>query len=662
VRLIGRGYDLQHWDADDRLAEFPMNSKYESSRYQWIKDIIDPWRKRALKNMVLFVGSVCKEHAVLHANFLEVDGEQDLTVKEIIVYRYPRVFHVFNLIEYGRRWYRSLIFSSDPSIVYHDLPVVCLKVGDEPRLCSGDPTQPYIPERSLMVSRDVSNNHTEMQHFIPTRLLYGVLPSMLIEMYNFWQNDDDSLTGYMPILMSEKTFRFVLRVRPESNELRTFTIWRVPILESKKSDIVDATFDVVIDNSKPVLYMVSLMQVFSHYAQANPNILDDDTYYTSTLEGEFLNFPSETTTLHALVRLMLRLDSLAGLLAWSRSNPAEGPVSIDVVEIPRLRLTFEKVVKDTGVRYICIEQNGLTLAGYKDHLRFRDVLDGLPQAVLLCNDDEEFFVLNSGAARPILFKSKDGKNSDVLALARTDKEWYQNAGESAYFVYPIHSSGCFISSRSISSTLFLLLVRLLVGNYKESFKLIESCVCDRPLTVQEKQIYDVISQLKYDVHPDAHACRLKLFFVTFGCSDIMPYPFCVEDEILAYIIKFWAISAYCRLSYEEEAFIMAQVPQGSLARTIHFRNRENIIKASYILTFDGVSSERKFPFRSFKPLYPEQKDLEVVHFYNESVDLDLLDVTKPNFRTIIRTLVIERYKKAEKPILGVDAIKYFYFA
>jgi hypothetical protein len=30
------------------------------------------------------------------------------SLKEVVVYRYPRVFHVFIVVEYGRRFYRSL--------------------------------------------------------------------------------------------------------------------------------------------------------------------------------------------------------------------------------------------------------------------------------------------------------------------------------------------------------------------------------------------------------------------------------------------------------------------------------------------------------------------------------------------------------------------------
>ena len=46
--------------------------------------------------------------------------------------------------------------------------------------------------------------------------------------------------------------------------------------------------------------------------------------------------------------MLLRLDSLANILAWTKTNPHKGGhhhtgVAIDVIELPRLFLTFEKI-------------------------------------------------------------------------------------------------------------------------------------------------------------------------------------------------------------------------------------------------------------------------------------------------------------------------------
>ena len=82
--------------------------------------------------------------------------------------------------------------------------------------------------------------------------------------------------------------------------------------------------------------------------------------------------------------------------------PAEG-ISIDIIELPRLQLTFEKVVSAKGiVRYMCVEQSGTFLTGYDESLRFGGLLDGLPRAVLLANADHEYFVLMPAIAKPVM--------------------------------------------------------------------------------------------------------------------------------------------------------------------------------------------------------------------------------------------------------------------
>ena len=68
--------------------------------------------------------------------------------------------------------------------------------------------------------------------------------------------------------------------------------------------------------------------------------------------------------MHALKRLMLRLESVANIQLWSYSDPALGnPLSVDVIELPRLLLTFKKKISTNGtVRYMCQEQTGTYIA------------------------------------------------------------------------------------------------------------------------------------------------------------------------------------------------------------------------------------------------------------------------------------------------------------
>ena len=72
------------------------------------------------------------------------------------------------------------------------------------------------------------------------------------------------------------------------------------------------------------------------------------------------------------------------------------------------------------------------------------------------------------------------------------------------------------------------------------------------------QIYDLLSTINDNFSSDIHACRLKIYFVTYG-SSIMSYPFNVYDDMLAYITQWQYISAKCRLSPDEEYFIISKV-------------------------------------------------------------------------------------------------------
>ena len=346
---------------------------------------------------------------------------------------------------------------------------------------------------------------------------------------------------------------------------------------------------------------------------------------------------------------------MSHILAWSKTNPASSStISVDTVELPRLRLTFEKrVLNDGTVRYICLEQSGQFVSAYTDDLKIEGVLHGLPNTILLSNEDNEYSVIIPSTIKPLLIKSKISKYTYKMIPTMTDTEWLSHVGEATYFLYPIHSSGCFMLSRSIGSSLYLLVVRLMTHKYKEAFALIESCVCDRNLTPQEQQIFKLIGEIKDDFHVDATACRLKLYFVTYGCSDIMPYPFNVEEDIANYVKYYRLVSSHCRLSLDEEIFIMGQVPENSKFRTPGFLNREKIIKASFELSFDKVHP--KPAVRNFTPVYPDPIPLEP--YEPETLDMELLDTEKTTFKNILQKLSYVKHSKVE-PCSGPEAISF----
>jgi hypothetical protein len=675
VRVVGIGYDLQLWVPDTRRPPLPFKKAYEDSSAQWLKDVLEPWRDRVLRDVQLFIASdyslsaifnwssvSSSEVAVLYGyqenggNSESAGGEGSaVTLKEVVAYRYPKVFHIYNVVEHGRRWYRTLVFSSNPNLALHEMKMSRQNINGNMCECSGDPKTIYQRDFTLVINREnVVAEKVSRQTYIPCRLLYGIMPTSILNQYRFWQNDDDSLTAYMPVNEGNKSVaRSILQVNLKMsgskdktgfcNSVADAQIARIFVLDNRKADVKEREFNTVPDTSKPVMYMVNLMSVLSAHAPQYNGELD------SKNGAELIDFDNEALSLHALVRMMLRLDYLANILAWSRSDPtasASTDISIDVIELPRLRLTFEKKIDGGGkVRYMCVEQSGMFLAGYRPELPFADLLDGLPRAVLLANADHEYYVLMPATAKPAFKEQPTSPPTYVLVTSLTNQKWLENTGESAYFIYPIHSSGSFLYSRSVASSLYLLVLRLMGRRYRDAFRLIESCVCDSAMTPQEQQIFEVMTFIKEDLHPDANACRLKLYFVTYGCADIMPYPHNMSQELLAYISKIKLVSSYCRLSPEEEIFLISRANIGP--EHLIVTNRERLIKTSFDLSFDTVS--KKSSSRMFTPEYPPlvQLGADSATFY-EPVDVSLLDTDKPNVANFLKKLTFGQYSRPEK--------------
>ena len=76
----------------------------------------------------------------------------------------------------------------------------CFYVSDKLLQCSGNPSLRYEPAPSLTIRRYINDDGSNSQTFVPHRYLNGLLPTALLEIFNFWQNDtDDSIVGYMPV-------------------------------------------------------------------------------------------------------------------------------------------------------------------------------------------------------------------------------------------------------------------------------------------------------------------------------------------------------------------------------------------------------------------------------------------------------------------------------
>lgn len=673
VRLIGLDHDVQMWDMDSRQIKHNFSRQYgQSADPDWVKAVVDPWIQKIFPSIQLFYGTVdiARAEMVTLYGVWQNDGDATATMKEFVVFQYPRVLHIYNIIEYGRRYYRSMVFSSHPSLSYHAMPFHAFTLEGDLATCCGDPVIGFEHKSSIVITKYKHDDGDNAQTFLPQRVLYGTIPDTLLESYVFWQNIDDSIVGVLNNLTDFSynartslniTLNKVGNVDTEGYGFSSAyaSILRRPLNEENSSKVE------VGESIGKSHYLVNPMTLLYHYATHHHSQVFKHTQRHSKYWTE------DAHTIHALLRIVLRLEDASHLLLWSTVDPATPlspttPFSIDLIELPRLRLSFERRNITTNgaekIHYYCVEQQGYYLAELDSLKGLRSLINRLPNTVVLRNDLGEYMLLMSAIAKPTQYKLRRGSNFYKLVFVRSDEEWINNSGEMTYFMYPVHASGTMLKSKSIAATLYLLTLYMMTENYREAFKLIDTCVCDRVLTVQEKQIYSLLGNIRNKLLLDSAACRLKLFFVTYGCSDIMPYPFDIDEDLLEYVSHYKSISIFCRLTVDQENFIMSKISEGSGCKTATFVNRERIMKVCFDLTFQ--KSVAHLAVKNFAAQYPSYVLAEP--FHTEVFDVELLDVDKPTFKNILQKLNFAKYTRptngseTNPTIQGVECVKHIF--
>ncbi len=203
-RLVGHRHDVQVWDEDPRmcapLTNFtrPYNSALTGGQ-KWIAEILEPVRFKYLNSVELFLPSTgfndpMNTYAVLAGYHLQQTsddvgshaavppansaGSAGPTVtlkqlKEVVVLRNPGVVCVYDVVEHGRRYYRSLVFTSNVNMCIADIPPC--GVMDEKdwraQLVGGEALAPIIPPQpSLVITRNLYQ-HVGPQTYIPIRYI-----------------------------------------------------------------------------------------------------------------------------------------------------------------------------------------------------------------------------------------------------------------------------------------------------------------------------------------------------------------------------------------------------------------------------------------------------------------------------------------------------------
>ncbi|CAE8618416.1 unnamed protein product, partial [Polarella glacialis] len=214
-QIVGHHHDLQRWVADDRgLDADPYTSVGNplhlysagslASEKKWLAEVLEPVRSKVaiLGELALFfqessgllsqgAGGVARL-----AGLLERDGEGKQPklrqLKEVMVYRNPPVVEVYDVIESGRQFYRSLAFCSDSKWCFHAPKAGELALQNQQTsswsLAGGSTESIFKPSSSVLVFRQVVDQ-AGRQLYVPPSFLRGLLPDALIERYSFWRSE-----------------------------------------------------------------------------------------------------------------------------------------------------------------------------------------------------------------------------------------------------------------------------------------------------------------------------------------------------------------------------------------------------------------------------------------------------------------------------------------
>ena len=180
-----------------------------------------------------------------------------------------------------------------------------------------------------------------------------------------------------------------------------------------------------------------------------------------------------------------------------------GNCQIDMIELPRLRLSFAArtvTVDGRAVnRLYSSDHVGLYISQHRS-VQIDRLMRGINHALLLENDGGEMFIMVPAAALPSRPRLASQIFPTNLVFDRRNRDWLGHL-DVRHYLYPVSLSRTFMSTPTLAAALYLLLLRFLDRQYEQVFKLIDSCVTDTRLSQEEFQIFDNLQRSSEDYHP-----------------------------------------------------------------------------------------------------------------------------------------------------------------
>ena len=198
-RLVGRRHDVQVWHKDTRQLKSPFMRPFSTliGAERWVQEciaLLGSFEEDRV-SITIELSSVGTSGVARLAALVTEPAEEGkpavVSLKEIVCFRKPLVVHVYDIVEHGRRFHRSLVYSSDENL--------CLgQAGPEAMSTNGAAAlmNPVPPAFSLVIKRNITKS-LGLQTYLPSEFLRGLVPQALLDKYVFWQNTDESISGYI---------------------------------------------------------------------------------------------------------------------------------------------------------------------------------------------------------------------------------------------------------------------------------------------------------------------------------------------------------------------------------------------------------------------------------------------------------------------------------
>ena len=268
----------------------------------------------------------------------------------------------------------------------------------------------------------------------------------------------------------------------------------------------------------------------------------------------------------SVLKCLCRVENTGNMLCWSQSTLLlssqqvssvipTGPIPIDMIEMPRLKMSFCEKRDENGVRRLySMDHSHLFVSNSRSALTAR-LMTGLPHSLLMSSSNNELQILVP-AVDPVRPRIGSSPFSTELVMNRNQVEDWNAALDTFYYLFPIHVSLSFLFSPTLSSGLYLLLARFLSRNYEEVFRLAGTIGTDTDLSPEEDMLLQALGRSNSDCHPDSHACRMKISLVTLDAPIQCPWD--LTRQCSRYITKLTHVSMVCRLTLEEEYQLLKQ--------------------------------------------------------------------------------------------------------